>query len=422
MFIRSHDHVCCRKALSHPFNTLPPVIKPVFIYTQHKMSETAVSSGLRAEDVLTEIRLNLLECKVCFETFSLQKRDQTAQNLPCGHVLCLRCVFALSRPVHKKPECPFCRKRWDVGSTSECRALADLQELLLPRKPSSDGPGRTKSAGRRLQAVFGGWGTLVNPTGIAVDETSGQIFVTHDAEKRVAVFSKQGTLLNAFGRPAEVCYPLDVALTETGHVLVTDAGDQSLKVFTPKGRPLATVPGFELPWSVAVDDRGRVLVSDALLGSLHQVVMDFLGGVVLAKRVVLKELTSPRSVASCRSSGNIAIAERLRSSFRLRVFSGDFAPLTQVDAFGLCLRSASSLVLSAVAFDGNGDVVVGDVQNGMVWSLGDPQKSLELTPLASGLTRPAALAATETNGLVVLDAGDHSVNFYTVDSEDLYCD
>ncbi|XP_050986492.1 E3 ubiquitin-protein ligase NHLRC1 [Labeo rohita] len=392
------------------------------------MSETPVPAHTRAEDVLTEIRSNLLECKVCFESFSLQKRDQTARNLPCGHVLCLKCVCALSHPVQQKLECPFCRKLWDVGSTSECRALADLQEILLCEsrpKLSTDYRGWSESLGLgtlRLLSAFGGWGTMVNPTGMALDETSGQIVVVHDAEKRVAVFNPQGTLLNTFGRLSNICYPLDVALTKTGHVLVTDAGEQSLKVFTSKGRLLATIQGFQLPWGVDVDSRGRVLVSDALMGTLNQIVMDFSTGVVLANRVVLKELTHPRSVASCRASGNIAIVERLQASFTLRLFNSDFVPLTQVDGFGLKLKNTLSLVISAVAFDRNGDIIVGDVQNGMVWSLGKLQKTPELTPLVSGLIRPAALAATASNVLVVLDSGDHVLKFYTEDAEDLYCD
>ncbi|XP_073703013.1 E3 ubiquitin-protein ligase NHLRC1-like [Garra rufa] len=392
------------------------------------MSRTPVPPHTRAEDILTDIRSNLLECKVCFESFSLQKRDQAARNLPCGHVLCLKCICALSRPVQQKLECPFCRKLCDIGSTSECRALADLQELLLCEshpKPSAGFHGWTENLGwgtLRLHSAFGGWGTMVNPTGMALDETSGQIAVVHDAEKRVIVFDAQGTLLNTFGGTSDVCYPLDVALTKTGHVLVTDAGEQSLKVFTSKGRPLATVHGFRLPWGVDVDNRGRVLVTDAQMGTLNQVLMDFSSGVVLANTVVLKELTHPRSVASCRASGNIAIVERLQDSFMLRIFNSDFVPLTQVDSFSLSLKSTLSLVISVVAFDRNGDVIVGDVQNGMVWSLGKVQKSFEMTPLVSGLIRPVALAAMAFNELVVLDGGDHVVKFYVTDAEDLYCD
>ncbi|KAG1932314.1 RING-type domain-containing protein [Pimephales promelas] len=291
------------------------------------MSETAVQPHMRAEDILAEIRANLLECKVCFEKFSIQKRDHTPRNLPCGHVLCLKCICALSNPENQKLECPFCRKQWDMGSTSECYALTDLQELLLSeaRPRLYDRViGWTESLGSgtlHLRSAFGGWGTIVNPSGIVVSETSGQIVLVHD-----------------------------------------DAGDQSVKVFTSKGRPVAAIrDSFRLPWGVDVDARGRVFVTDAEMGTLSQIVLDLSRGVVL---VVFKELR--------------------------------------------------------LVFDINGDVIVGDSQNGMVWSLGKPQKTPALTPLVSGLLRPVGLATTTMNVLVVLDAGDHAVKFYAADKDDLY--
>ncbi|XP_039516904.1 E3 ubiquitin-protein ligase NHLRC1-like [Pimephales promelas] len=400
------------------------------------MSETAVQPHMRAEDILAEIRANLLECKVCFEKFSIQKRDHTPRNLPCGHVLCLKCICALSNPENQKLECPFCRKQWDMGSTSECYALTDLQELLLSeaRPRLYDRViGWTESLGSgtlHLRSAFGGWGTIVNPSGIVVSETSGQIVLVHDGEKRVSVFDAQGTRLDGFGRyghnSSDLCHPLDVALTKCGHVLVTDAGDQSVKVFTSKGRPVATIrDSFRLPWGVDVDARGRVFVTDAEMGTLSQIVLDLSRGVVLVNRVVFRELRCPRSVASCKASGNIAVVERFQAGFTascLRIFNGDFVPLTLVDSFALNLKNSLSLSISSVVFDINGDVIVGDSQNGMVWSLGKPQKTPALTPLVSGLLRPVGLATTTMNVLVVLDAGDHAVKFYAVDKDDLYCE
>lgn len=400
------------------------------------MSETAVQPHMRAEDILAEIRANLLECKVCFEKFSIQKRDHTPQNLPCGHVLCLKCICALSHPENQRLECPFCRKPWDVGSTSECYALTDLQELLLsevcPRLYDRV-IGWTESLGSgtlHLRSAFGGWGTIVNPSGMVVSETSGKIVLVHDGEKRVAVFDAQGTHLDGFGRyghnPSDLCHPLDVALTKCGHVVVTDAGDQSVKVFTSKGRPVAAIrDSFRLPWGVDVDSCGSLFVTDAEIGTLSQVVIDFSRGVVLVNRVVFKKLKCPRSVASCKASGNIAVVERFQAGFTascLRIFNSDFVPLTQVDSFALNLKNSLSLSVSSVVFDINGDVIVGDSQNGMVWSLGKPQKTPALTPLVSGLLRPMALATTTMNVLVVLDGGDHAVKFYAADKDDLYCE
>lgn len=400
------------------------------------MSETAIQPYMRAEDILAEIRANLLECKVCFEEFSIQKRDHTARNLPCGHVLCLKCICALSHPENQRLECPFCRKPWDVGSTSECYALTDLQELLLseacPRLYDRV-IGWTESLGSgtlHLRSAFGGWGTIVNPSGMVVSETSGKIVLVHDGEKRVAVFDAQGTHLDGFRRyghnPSDLCHPLDVALTKCGRVVVTDAGDQSVKVFTSKGRPVAAIrDSFRLPWGVDVDAHGRVFVTDAEMGTLSQVVIDFSRGVVLVNRVVFKKRTCPRSVASCKASGNIAIVERFQAGFTascLRILNSDFVPLTQVDSFALNLKNSLSLSISSLVFDINGDVIVGDSQNGMVWSLGKLQKTPALTPLVSGLLRPVALATTTMNVLVVLDGGDHAVKFYAADKDDLYCE
>nr|XP_055067583.1 E3 ubiquitin-protein ligase NHLRC1-like [Misgurnus anguillicaudatus] len=410
------------------------------------MSDRPVSphsdSSTRAEDILTEIRVNLLECKVCFESFSVQKRDHTPLNLPCGHVLCLTCVCTLTHPVHHRLECPFCRKVCEAGSTSQCRALVDLQDLLHTQR-SRRLPvlqqliSWTQGLGSRaldLHSAFGGWGLIINPSGIAVDESSGEIIVVHDGEKRVAVFSRHGTSLRAFGcyghGPADVCHPLDVAVVSSGHLVITDAGDGTVKVFDSTGCPVLTVrDSFKLPWSVDIDGCGWILVTDAQMGTLNQLVLDFDRGAVLVNRVVLKDLMCPRSVACDRISGNIAVVDHLEKSgvahgnfapSCLKIYNGDFVLLTVVDSFGLNLMDSVCISISSVVFDRNGDVIVGDTQRGMVWSLGKPQISAVLTPLVSGLLCPAGLTLTADNELIVLDSGDHTVKFYTEYTEDLY--
>lgn len=326
-------------------------------------NEPASSHSVRPEDILTEIRVNLLECKVCFESFTAQSKNRTARNLPCGHVLCLTCVCALSHPIRQTLECPFCREPCEVGRTSECRALADLQELLrswaYPRPPAHHPEiNPTEGLGSRalyLHSAFGGWGTIINPSGIAVVEPSGQIIVVNDGEKRVCVFTPQGTCLYSFGRyghdPADVCHPLDVAMASNGHVVVTDAGDGAVKAFDSRGCPVVIMrDSFKLPWGVDVDARGRILVTDAQLGTLNQLVLDFSGGVVLVNRVVVKYLTCPRAVACCRISGNVAVVEHLGKFGRLKIFSNEFVLLKQVDGFGPSLTDSASIFMSCVIF------------------------------------------------------------------------
>lgn len=403
----------------------------------------AVSPGsprrgcLSPEGVVREIQINLLECKVCFEKFSTQQRERRPQNLPCGHVLCLECIAALSHPLLRKLECPFCRQLCSVDSTSHCQALCDLQELLLSQPASSASPrlakgGLALARGLRATALhkcvaFGGWGTLINPTGIAALGSSGTIVVVHDGEKRVAVFSSQGRKLHSFGEREQargaICHPVDVAVTPCGHVVVTDAGDEAVKVFTSRGTHVLTVKNcFRMPWGVDTDSNGHILISDVQAGTLSLIKVDYTHGVTLEHRTAISDLQHPKAVACCRVTGNTAVMEHLTDDrhsprkhqhSRLSVFTKDFHVLYQTDSFSLALQSTVGLNMSGVAFDRDGDVLVIDSDQGMIWSLGKLRSGPALTPLvADHLIRPVGLVSVN-NMLIILDSGDHAVKIYT---------
>uniref|UniRef100_A0A3Q1C082 RING-type E3 ubiquitin transferase n=1 Tax=Amphiprion ocellaris TaxID=80972 RepID=A0A3Q1C082_AMPOC len=380
------------------------------------------SSAALHTGILREIQINLLECKVCFEMFNPQQRERRPQNLSCGHVLCLECITALSHPLLRKLECPFCRQLCSVDSTSHCQVLTDLQELLLSRVPPPPPPHRSRGGFMlatgptctplHLHAAFGGWGTLINPTGIAVLGSSGSIVVVHDGEKRVVVFNLQGRKLQSFGRKGktngEICYPIDVAVTPSGYVVVTDAGDRAVKVFTSRGNHVLTVKdSFQLPWGVDTDSCGQILVSDVQAGTLSQVKVDYNHGVILEHQAPISDLECPKAVACCQLTGNTAVMEhgaRERHQYRrLRVFSKDFHLLYQTDSFSLALQSPMKLNMSGVAFDRDGDVIVIDSNQGMICSLGKLQNGPVLTPLiADHLIRPVGLVLLN-NTLITLD-------------------
>lgn len=401
---------------------------------------------LTPEGVLRDIQINLLECKVCFEKFCTQQRGRRPQNLSCGHVLCLECIKTLSHPLLKMLECPFCRQLCSADSTSHCQALCDLQELLLSWRPESSAhPHKAKqsvslaaginSTGLSFSAAFGSWGTLINPTGIAILGSAGTIFVVHGGEKRVLVFNTRGRELNSFGPSGksseEVCYPVDVAVTLSGYVVVTDAGDKSVKIFTYRGKHVLTVKeSFQMPWGVDTDCSEHILVSDTLAGTLSHVRVDVGLGVVVDHRVPVSELQHPKAVACCQASGNMAVIEHCSDDdhqpvthhhhhhhhTRLKVFSKDFHLLYETDSFRLTMQSTLRLRMSSVVFDG-GDLLVADSTEGMIWSLRRLQDDLLLTPLVGDrLTRPVGLVSFNDT-LLVLDAGDHTVKFYCPESD-----
>lgn len=397
---------------------------------------------LSPEGIIREIQISLLECKVCFETFSCQQRERRPQNLSCGHVLCLECITALSHPLLRKLECPFCRQLCSVDSTSHCQVLSDLKDLLLSQSPSPSAPPCRAKAGfifpaaltcttLLLRTAFGGWGTLINPTGIAVLGSSGTIVVVHDGEKRVVVFNLQGKKLHSFGRKGaasgDICYPVDVAVTPAGHVVVTDAGDKAVKVFTSRGNHMLTIKdSFQMPWGVDTDSCGHILVSDVEAGTLSKVRVDYSHSVVLEHQTTISDLQCPKAVAYCCVNGNTAVTEHLtdvtnpterHQHRRLRVFTKEFHLLYQTDTFSLTLQSTVRLSISGVAFDRDGDLIVIDSDQGMIWSLGKLQSGPVRTPLVGDhLIRPVGLTLLN-NLLITLDSGDHTVKIYSPKSD-----
>ncbi|XP_061574324.1 E3 ubiquitin-protein ligase NHLRC1-like [Cololabis saira] len=395
---------------------------------------------LASEGTLREIEVNLLECKVCFEMFDSQQKLRRPQNLCCGHVLCQECITALAHPLLRKLECPFCRQLCSVDGTSQCQVLCDLQELMLPRSPSSSAspPCAKKidgclasnvklTATLQLSCAFGGWGTLINPTGIAALGSSGTLVVVHDGEKRIVVFNQQGRKLNSFGRrgkaSSRICYPMDVAVAPNGYVVVTDAGDKAVKVFSSRGNHVLTVKDiFQLPWGVDTDSCGSILVSDDRAGTLSLVKVDYGLGMIAHHQTAISDLHCPRAVACCQVTGNTAVMEHpadvahpteRHQYTRLKVFTKDFHLIYQTDSFSLNLQSTVRLSMSAVVFDGDGDVIVTDSNQGLVCSLGKLQNGPIITPLVGNhLIRPVGLVLLN-NMLIALDAGDHTVKIYS---------
>ncbi|XP_054637399.1 E3 ubiquitin-protein ligase NHLRC1-like [Dunckerocampus dactyliophorus] len=390
------------------------------------MAQSCPNRGaiLSPEGMLREIQVNLLECKVCFEKFDAQQAERRPQNLSCGHVLCLECIRALSHPLLRKLECPFCRQLCSVDATSHCQALCDLQEMLffITASPRSEKGGEEEAAGVSSKALhlcmtFGGWGALINPSGLAVMRSSGTMFVVHDGEERVVVLSPQGKRQHTFGprghTSGDVCFAVDVAVTPCGHVVVTDAGDKAVKVFTSRGSHVVTLKAcFSLPWGVDTDSSGHILVTDVQAGTLSRLKVDYKHGVTQEEAVVVSDLQHPKAVAWSGCTGNTAVMEHVTEDTQhLTVFTEDFHILYHVDSFGLKLMS--SVRMSGVAFDTNGHLLVVNSQQGTIWSFGNMQSGPVLTPLVSDqLIRPVGLVPLN-NTLIVVDSGDHTVKVYS---------
>ncbi|NXX13604.1 NHLC1 ligase, partial [Podargus strigoides] len=389
--------------------------------------------GMAAED---EAELSLLECRVCFERYG-PGGQRRPRNLPCGHVLCQGCLAALGGAERRRLECPFCRRACGSAETSDCLPLLQLLEVLGPagrsvpeafgRSSSGGGGGAAgpSPAGLGLRLSLGGWGSLVNPTGVAACRRSGRLAVAHDGKKRIHVFGPSGCCLQRFGERGDagndIKYPLDVTVTSDGHVVVTDGGDHSVKAFDFEGKGvLAVREGFCLPWGVDATSESQVILTDSEAGALYRLTADFKTGKLKKCQMMRSQLISPRGVAVSQTSGAIVVIEHLKAqglnsrSTRVKVFSAEMDLLGQVDSFGLNLVFPTKIYTTAVAFDKEGHVIVTDVCSQAVICLGKPEEFPIFNPLISqGLLYPVGLTYMANNSLVVLDSGDHSIKIYS---------
>ncbi|KFQ85201.1 E3 ubiquitin-protein ligase NHLRC1, partial [Phoenicopterus ruber ruber] len=271
----------------------------------------------------------------------------------------------------------------------------------------------------------GGWGSLVNPTGVAACRRSGRLAVVHDGKKRIHVFGPSGSCLQRFGERGDagndIKYPLDVTVTSDGHVVVTDGGDRSVKAFDFEGRGvLAVREGFCLPWGLDATPESEVILTDSEAGALYRLTADFKKGKLKKCQMIRSQLISPRGVAVSQTSGAVVVIEHLKAqgqnndSTRVKIFSAEMDLIGQMDSFGLNLVFPSKIYTTAVAFDKEGRVIVTDICSQAVICLGKPEEFPIFNPLIShGLSYPVGLTYMANNSLVVLDSGDHSIKIYS---------
>ncbi|CAH3143221.1 unnamed protein product [Porites lobata] len=124
---------------------------------------------------------------------------------------------------------------------------------------------------------FGGEGSSAGmfdgPWGVAVNERN-EIAVTDRYNKRVQIFSSDGTYLRSFGsmgdQEGEFNEPTGIAYLNNGNIVVADTFNNRLQIFTEQGEYLTQIGGegnvdhqFNYPLGVSVDSDGNIIVADS---------------------------------------------------------------------------------------------------------------------------------------------------------------
>lgn len=112
---------------------------------------------------------------------------------------------------------------------------------------------------------------LSRPVGLATD-TQGGLLVTDAGDHKVKVFSRAGEFRAAFGgqgfAPGQFSFPTDVAVSASGNIFVADSNNARIQVFDPAHEFVLAFPEpggreiLSLPRSLAFDGEGRLHVVD----------------------------------------------------------------------------------------------------------------------------------------------------------------
>jgi DNA-binding beta-propeller fold protein YncE len=148
-----------------------------------------------------------------------------------------------------------------------------------------------KDNGKTFLSTIGS-GIFKRPTGIAINPKTSELLVVDTLLSRVVRFDLSNRLpKGSFGTDGATAgmfhYPTNIFVTLTGDIIVSDALNFRVQVFSPEGRFLFTFgrigdePGtFSRPKGVAADSDGNIYVVDALLDNIQ--VFDKRGRLLMA--------------------------------------------------------------------------------------------------------------------------------------------
>jgi DNA-binding beta-propeller fold protein YncE len=145
--------------------------------------------------------------------------------------------------------------------------------------------------GNKFLSTIGG-GIFKRPTGIAVNHKTSELLVVDTLQSRVFRFDLSSLLpKGSFGADGATeglfHYPTNIFVTGTGDIIVSDALNFRIQVFSPEGRfrftfgRMGDAPGtFSRPKGVAADSDGNLYVVDALFDNIP--VFDKMGRLLMA--------------------------------------------------------------------------------------------------------------------------------------------
>ncbi len=165
-----------------------------------------------------------------------------------------------------------------------------LGKLASPIGVALDGEGRVYVSDSLLRRIFVFDGTknklvigddsLIRPTGIAINQKEGLLYVVDTGSHCVDVFDLKGKKLFSFGshgsQDGQFNYPTHIALDKDGNVYVMDTLNFRVEIFGRSGKFKSSfgnngtsIHDLMKPKGIAVDTEGHVWISDSFRNTIQ---------------------------------------------------------------------------------------------------------------------------------------------------------
>ena len=195
----------------------------------------------------------------------------------------------------------------------------------------------------------------------------------------------------------DVCKPWGVAISKDGEIVVTEHGNHSVSVFSPRGQRLQSIgtPGseegqFNKPRGVAVDENGDIFVADSKNYRIQKFTMD--GKFLKAIGSGDTQFKDLRGLAFNAFNSKLYVID----GNHIIVLERDLSFVSSFGKFGL--KSKEHAVFNKpvdIACDNSGQLYVTDFYNGRIVILtpeGELLKVIEKSSMRKGLTNPTGVA------------------------------
>uniref|UniRef100_A0A7N8XNI1 Uncharacterized protein n=1 Tax=Mastacembelus armatus TaxID=205130 RepID=A0A7N8XNI1_9TELE len=266
---------------------------------------------------------------------------------------------------------------------------------------------------------------LTLPSGIHATPQR-QLFIVDCGNARVQVTDPRGNVLQQVtsttsdGSARRCRNYFDIAVNAKGLIALSCAAERALLVFSRHGRLLQTFGGsgsgtakdeLEAPRGVTVTRLDEFLVADIRKGTLIALKLDPKTGSRL-ERTVVTGFHRPYLVASCLSSGMIAVSERGNETGRVPCIKVLEPGWNTVRVLGVCAGMGPVLACPwGICIDTDGNVLVadwGEQHRVLVY----PAQGMGRPLVTHGLSSPRGLTLLPEGQLAVSDSMHHCIKIY----------